>query len=71
MSATPFSENLRRWNRECSGYEPSMSLLQRGADDAADLIDELCDALEMLLERGFMLGAEPARAALNKARGEQ
>jgi hypothetical protein len=40
-----FSEGLRRSSKECSGYEPSLSVLQRSAAEAADLIDALTLAL--------------------------
>ncbi len=34
-------ERLRTANNDCSGNEPSLSVLQRAADEAADTIDRL------------------------------
>lgn len=33
------ARQLRKWSRDCSGHEPSLSCLQRAADDGADLIE--------------------------------
>lgn len=51
---TIFAATLRRANRECSGHEPSISVLQMSADEAADLIDELSD--ELFFARAILFG---------------
>jgi hypothetical protein len=39
----------RKWSRDCSGYEPSLSCLQKAADDAADLIEIVWRVVKMLV----------------------
>jgi hypothetical protein len=72
------SDDLRRASKECSGWEPSLSVLERAADEAADLIDDLCGALEDTRRRWLTMplcarrneAIDKIDAALSRARGE-